>query len=162
MSPWKVIMATAVIFGTGSVTGALMIKRQDRVQGAQGYAVLPGVTNSAAPGVAFTPPGWQLQSKEFLRRMDKQLQFSPEQRQHVEKILAESQDRTKPLWEQIAPQLRDELKRVREEIRGELNPEQQKKFVRMMKLRAQAKPEAAPRRRPAATNVSGSVGTDQL
>ena len=156
MSPWKVILATAVIFGTGSVTGALMIKRQDRVQN------VTSQTNAAPVRLGnFSAPNWQLQRKEFLHRMDKQLQLTPDQRQHIEKILSDSKERTKPVWEQIAPQLREEMKHVREEIRQELNATQQKKFEQLLKPRSSLKKEITPRRRPQ-TNSLPSATTNQI
>ena len=65
--------------------------------------------------------------------MDRQLDLTPEQVQHIDKVMHDSLDRTRPLWQQIAPQMRDEMKRVREDIRKELTPEQQKKFAELLK-----------------------------
>jgi Spy/CpxP family protein refolding chaperone len=78
------------------------------------------------------------------------------------KILKASQERTQPLWDQIAPQMSDELKKVREEIRGVLTPEQWKKFGEMMKRNRKAeaappgngRPSRSPESAPSANNGS--------
>src|SRR5262249_10885308 len=87
--------------------------------------------NSNIPAPA--PPFSQLQRVEFLRRMEKQLDLSPDQTQRIERVMRKSQDRTRPIYEQIAPQMRQELHRVREEIRAELTPEQLRKFNDLLK-----------------------------
>ena len=81
------------------------------------------------------PPLTQLQRPEFLRRMQKQLDLTASQRDEIAKIMKESQERSRPLWKKIAPQLREEVKRVREEINKVLTPDQQKKFNELLKAR---------------------------
>lgn len=133
-----------IIFGCGVVTGGLVVKvrtttktRTVRVD-QNGRPIKPDRTASATtPGV----PPWQLQRKEFLDKMDKQLDLTPEQRQKIDKVMHDSLDRTRPLWQQIAPQMRDEMKRVREEIRQQLTPEQQKKFNDLLKPRQLRRPD---------------------
>lgn len=140
MSPWKVILATMIIFGCGVVTGGLVVKvrtahlRTVRVD-QSGHPVKDRNVSATNPGV----PPWQLQRKEFLDKMDRQLDLTPEQRQKIEKVMHDSLDRTRPLWNQISPQMRDEMKRVREEIRQQLTPEQQKKFNELLKPRPSRK-----------------------
>jgi Spy/CpxP family protein refolding chaperone len=65
--------------------------------------------------------------------MQKQLDLTASQSDEITKLIKASQDRTKPLWDQISPQLRVEMKRVREEIRQVLNPDQQKKYDELLK-----------------------------
>ena len=81
--------------------------------------------------------------------MDKQLNLTDDQRERIDKIFKESQERTKPLWDKVAPQFKEELRHVREQIRGELTPEQQKKFEEALKpkLRKDDKPGDELRRR---------------
>jgi Spy/CpxP family protein refolding chaperone len=147
VSPWKVILATMIIFGCGVVTGGLVVKvrtahpRTARTDGSHTSSVRNATT---APGA----PPWQLQRKDFLDKMDRQLDLSSDQRQRIDRVMHESLERTRPLWQQIAPQMRDEMRRVREEIRKELTPEQQKKFNDLIKPHPKAKPDgtnAAPR-----------------
>ena len=124
MSNWKVIFAVAVIFACGVVSGALLANRHEKPVRAESLSV----TNTPAP--------WQIQRIEFLRRIEKHLNLTPQQRERIEKIMHDSQERTKPLWDQISPKLRDELTQVREAIRAELTPEQQKTFEKLIKPRA--------------------------
>ncbi|MGA2174938.1 MAG: hypothetical protein ABSH38_08160 [Verrucomicrobiota bacterium] len=123
MSPWKVILATMVIFACGILTGALVMKA-DRPP-----AIVPPAPQPLAASLRNpAPPWWQLQRLEFFKRMEKQLDLAPEQREQIDLILKESQERTKPLWDQIAPQMTGELKRVRQEVNKVLTPEQRKKM----------------------------------
>ena len=123
MSPWKVILATMVIFGCGVVTGGLLIKT------ALPPASIPAEVAQHPPTSSNQPPPLaEIQRPEFLRRMQKQLDLTASQRDEIAKIMKASQERNRPLWERIAPQMREEIKRVREEIRPVLTPDQQKKF----------------------------------
>jgi Spy/CpxP family protein refolding chaperone len=136
VSPWKVILATMVIFACGVITGAMVtktvaIKTEERP---------PAFTN--APTRMAVGPVLQMQRAEFFKRLDKELELSAGQHDQIGKILKASQERTQPLWNQIAPQMSEELKTVRQEIRGALTPEQRKKFGEMMK--GKRKPETAP------------------
>ena len=132
MSPWKVILATMIIFGCGVVTGGLVVKvrtAHPRTTRVDHQSTANRNASTTAPGA----PPWQLQRKEFLDKMDRQLDLTPEQRQKIDKVMHDSLDRTRPLWQQISPQMRDEMRRVREEIRQQLTPEQQKKFNELLK-----------------------------
>ena len=140
MSPWKVILATMVIFASGVVTGALLTKAVVTRTAERPLAAAAAVTPAAARTAA--GPVLQMQRANFLKVLDKQLDLSAGQRDEIGKILKASQERPQPLWNQIAPQMTIELKTVREEIRGVLTPEQRKKFVELMKRGR--KPEAAP------------------
>ena len=120
-----VIFATVVIFGAGVVTGGLLVRETLRPKSSSWDNLIP------PPGLS--PGPWQLQRREFLVRMERQMNLSLEQRQKIGKIIHESQDRTKPLWEFIAPELREELEKVRVQIRGELTPLQQTQFDDLLK-----------------------------
>ncbi|MDQ6631812.1 MAG: hypothetical protein M3Y82_08640 [Verrucomicrobiota bacterium] len=118
MSYWKVILATLVIFCSGIFTGTLLSRR-------------PSHPPPNLPPRNSYPV--HLQRMEFLRKMDKQLNLTTNQHERIEKIIKKSQERTKPLYEQINPQLRDELKKVRDQIREELTPAQREKFAEVLK-----------------------------
>ncbi|MBC8002642.1 MAG: hypothetical protein H7X97_08650 [Opitutaceae bacterium] len=122
-----VIFATVVIFGSGVVTGGLLVRETLRPKSNSMGNMIP------PPGLS--PGPWQLQRKEFLVRMERQMNLSSEQRQKVEKIIRESQERTKPLWEFISPDLREELEKVRVQIRGELTPAQQVQFDDLLRTK---------------------------
>jgi len=55
-----------------------------------------------------------------------------------------SQERSRVLWDRIAPQMREELKRVREEIRQVLTVDQQKKMDELLKSRPRKADGAGP------------------
>jgi len=120
----RVILATLLIFGAGVVTGGLLVSHTIRTT--QSRPKSPG-------GQLLTP--WHFQTRELLRRMGRELDLTPEQHQHIEKIIAESQERTKALWKPIAQPMGREMQRVRGEIRDELTPGQQKKYDELIKQR---------------------------
>lgn len=109
--------------------------------------------------VTNTPAPWQIQRIEFLRRIEKHLDLTPVQRERIEKIMRDSQERTKPLWDQLSPKLRDELKQVREAIRAELSPEQQKTFEKLIKPRTPRRPEDEEKSRRAKPRAEAPVAT---
>lgn len=117
---WKVLLATLVIFGSGVATGALLLKT---AACADSKAPVPEKKNAHA---------LPLQRMDFLRRMETNLDLSVQQKERLEKIMRQSQERTKPLWEQIAPQMAAEMQRLREEMRRELAPGQQARFEQLL------------------------------
>ncbi len=132
MSPWKVILATMVIFACGVITGAMVTRTTRAPQAAAGPA------NPRPPAA----PIFQVQRAEFLKRLETQLDLTADQRDQIARIMKESQERTRRTWEQIAPQMGQELKGVREEIRRVLTPEQRRQFAELMKRNRKA--ESAP------------------
>ena len=122
MNTWKIILATLVIFGAGVVTGGLVVRHALQANSAN-----TATANSATP--------WQAQNRDLLRRMDRELHLTLEQHARIEKIIGESQDRTRSLWKPITPQMAAEMQTVRDGIREELQPGQRKKFDELMKAR---------------------------
>ena len=123
MNAWKVILATLVIFGAGVITGGLLVS----------YAVHANQTPLKQVVAQPAANPWQLRSRELLRRMDRELDLTPEQRKHIEKIIADSQERTKAIWKPIAGPMNREVQRTVGEIRDELTPEQRQKFNELAK-----------------------------
>jgi hypothetical protein len=122
---WRVILAALVIFGAGVVTGALVVNLSRKPLRPQNVFVgpLPG------PGVpANVRPPWHDQRYEFVRRAERQLDLTPEQRQRIDGLVRDSQQRTKTLWEGFSPKLVEEMRKVREQVRDVLTPEQRKRF----------------------------------
>ncbi len=117
MNAWKVIFATLVIFGAGMVAGELLGRRAGPGDSAPTKA---SDSQNASPS--------QLRLWELLHRMDRELGLTPEQHEHIEKIITGSQERTQKLWSPIAQEMRKETQSVCEEIREELTPDQRKKF----------------------------------
>jgi hypothetical protein len=129
---WKVILAALVIFAAGVVTGGLTMRLK-----------VPQ-TPVAVPAMSVGP---LRQRGDLLDRMQRQLYLTPVQREHIEKILRESHERMKLLWDSIAPQAQDEHRRVHELIRAELQPDQQKRWEQMVKSRGPNRPGDDRRRR---------------
>ena len=115
-----------VIFAAGVVTGGFLVRH---VQGTDGSR---RSRPSGAP--RFNQPisagGMRL---EFLRRLQKDLDLTPEQRERVDKILKESQDRARKIMEPVAPGMHQELQRTKQEFREVLTPEQQARFDQLLK-----------------------------
>ena len=145
MNTWKVILATMVIFGTGVITGALVVRQSgnmrppfrppdDRVERPLPPSLL------AEGGI----PQGHVQRMEFLNRVQRELNLAPGQRARIEKIIGDGQARTKELWEPVAKQMRQEMQQVRERIRAELTPEQRIRFEELLKQRPPRKPGEPP------------------
>ena len=78
------------------------------------------------------PGGYRL---EFLRRAQRELNLTAEQRERVEKIFSQSQERTKRLMEPVTPHLREELDRAKREFSEILTPPQRARFDELLKQR---------------------------
>jgi Holliday junction resolvase-like predicted endonuclease len=130
VNTWKVILATMVIFGTGVVTGGLLVRHLEPARGRRvqraGDMVRP------AP-----PPSAGVMRFEFLRRMERELDLTPEQREPIDKVLKEGQERMRNLMETLEPRRREELRRTMEEFRASLTPEQQQRFDAVVKQQQQ-------------------------
>ncbi len=136
MNTWKIILATMFIFGTGVVTGGLLVRHSD------GIRARPQTRSAARAAQPASPGGMRF---EFMRRMEKELALSPEQREQIDKILKESQDRTRKV---MAPYLREELQRTTADFREALTPEQRQRFDELLKQKQQQR--AREQHRPAA------------
>ena len=164
MNTWKVILATMVIFGTGVVTGGLMVRHVDHGRDRRPQHS----TASARPG---QPTAAGVMRIEFLRRVERELDLTPAQREPIDKVLQEGQERMKKLMDTVEPRRREEFKKTMEEFRAVLTPEQQKRFddlVKQQQQRAREQRKAAPPRErppqgppanntPAATNSGSSA-----
>lgn len=161
MNAWKVILATLVIFGAGMVTGALYFGHghSEFLSDSSANAAVP--TNSATlanqhDNHMINPPGplMPMLRKDYLKNLDRELQLTPEQHDHIEKIISEGQDQTKTLWDQIAPQIKEECQETRKAIQAELTPSQIATYEALMK-RQQRRAEENRRREAAmaATNT---------
>lgn len=136
MNSWKVILATIVIFAAGLLTGGILTWRLEQAN------LMRRAHRTAQPA---SPGGWRF---EFLRRAQRELDLSPEQRGQIDKLLKESQERTRVIMEPVSPQIHAEMLRTKEEFRKILTPEQQKRFDELLKKpahpRDQRRPQGAP------------------
>jgi len=156
VNTWKVILATMVIFGTGVVTGGLMVRHVDHGRDRRP----PRYPGSARAG---QPTAAGVMRFEFLRRMERELDLTPAQREPIDKILKDGQDRMKKLMETVEPRRREEFKRTLDEFRAVLTPEQQKRLdglVKKQQLRARELRKAAPpRERPPQSLPPGNTNS---
>ncbi len=147
MNSWRVILATMVIFGTGVVTGGLLVHHAER--GRDRHPQRPG--NVARQG-QLSPAGTM--RMDFLRRMERELDLTPEQREPIDRILKDGQERTKKIMETVEPRRREEFKKTIEQFRAVLTPEQRERLDRIIKQqqqRAREQRKAAPSKRPVLT-----------
>lgn len=126
MNIWKVILATLVIFVAGLVTGVLVVWHSEHLFSASS----PHPTASPRPTPAVSPGGLRL---ELLRRMQRDLNLTAAQHKQIDKILTDSQERSRKIMEPVAPAIREELAKTREEFRNVLTPEQRAKFDELIK-----------------------------
>ena len=129
MNSWKVILATLVIFGAGVLTGTLVTRYSASLYERphrQGLGF-----RSAEFG---SPGGMRL---EFLRRIGRELGLSAEQQERIDRVLKQSQDRTRKLMEPVGPQLRQEVQRAKAEFREVLTSAQQQQFDLILKQQQQ-------------------------
>ncbi len=110
MNTWKPILAALVIFAAGVVTGGLTVRLG-----------LPIKTAAQGP----PPGGFRGIRNEFVDRMQRELYLTADQRDKIEKTLRESHERTRKLWDSIAPQAQAKQRHFREENRTVPTPEQQ-------------------------------------
>jgi hypothetical protein len=149
---WKIVLATIVIFGAGVVTGGVLVSHGDRMK------IQRALRQSAARGNNWQPaprdavehdsrelrPMLEQQRMNFMLRTSRDLELTPVQREHIEKIVREGQERTKEFWEKAAPELRKNLQEVREQIQTELTPPQRIKFEEILKQQRQARTQDQP------------------
>lgn len=164
MNAWKVVLATLVIFVTGILTGATLVRfaqggpkawRGPQRPGVENRAPQPPVlppnpTPAPAPAVPVPPAGNQggLLSREFVQVLERRLQLTRDQRERVGKIMVEGQERVRQLRARIDPELRKELQHAREEIRSVLTPEQREQFEQLMKRSTRRTERGDAERRP--------------
>ena len=115
-----------VIFGTGVVTGGLLVQHAERIRlphGQHGLGLARPIQPVSAGGTRF----------EFLRRAERELNLTPDQRDQIDQILKASQERTKKLMEPVTPKMREELQQTKAEFRAALTPEQRGRFDELVK-----------------------------
>ncbi len=148
---WKIVLATVVIFGAGVVTGGLLVSYSDHAKPTRPKPVARHVVPlwPTPRGLAQGPHPEQQQNleqqvRDFMRWAGRDLDLTPDQRQRIEGILRDGQERTRATWLKIAPELRRELEQVKAEIRVELTPEQRTKFDELLKQRQRRRPDDQP------------------
>ena len=132
MNTWKVILATMVIFITGAVTGSLLVRNFGSAPAPKTEAAAPQQPRAFVPGGAAG-----VVRVEFLRRAERELNLTINQRDEVDRIIRESQERTKKLMEPIQPQIREEMQQTKDQFMAVLTPEQKSRFEELLKQQRQ-------------------------
>lgn len=141
MNRWKPILAAALIFTSGMVTAVCA------------YRLMPKSWRSGSePHFAPGPIDGKF---EVLRKMQRELNLTPQQAARVDAILRDGRSRTKQIWDGCQPQFREEMKQVRERIQAELSMEQRAKFDELLKLSRERRGSKGP---PERTNNPPSEG----
>jgi Spy/CpxP family protein refolding chaperone len=125
VNSWKAILATMVIFGTGVVTGGLLVFKVISSKPPKSH-----LGGGAAKPALMTPGNMRI---EFLRRVERDLDVSAQQRDQIDKILTASQERTKKLMEPVTPKLREEMQATRDAVRDVLTSDQRQRFDELVK-----------------------------
>lgn len=123
--PWKVVGAAVVIFSAGVISGSVATRLYHNYTQPTPARLPPG-----GP-----PPPWVGQRMDFLRYMGEALGLSPEQRERIDKLIKDSQQRTRQLWEPLAPKFQAEMERLKAAVDAELTPEQRQKATELHKRR---------------------------
>lgn len=124
VSQWKVISAAVVIFTAGMVAGGLGVQWLGKPR----PPVREPVEQPLLPALV---------SEEFVRRMHRELDLTPQQRQQIVQTLRIGQARIRELYSLVGPEVGEELHYVRESIRAELTPAQQKRFEELLRKQRQ-------------------------
>jgi Spy/CpxP family protein refolding chaperone len=129
VNSWKVILATIVIFGAGVVTGGLLV---NYVMHSSHRHPLPPPVIQPDDGL---PPQIRAEmlKKQFVQQLDDKLNLTKEQREQIQKIIADAQQNSRDLWKLVAPQFKALMQDTRQQIREVLTPEQRKQFEMLMK-----------------------------
>jgi hypothetical protein len=154
VNSWKIILATIVIFGAGVITGGLLV---DHVKH-------PAYYRPQHPPAPQTPPSEmgdmpaplraQMLNKQFVGQLDDELQLTKEQREQIQKIIAQGQQSTRDLWKLVGPQFNLISRDTRQQIRDVLTSEQRKQFeILMRQLRHPSSTNAPPAQLIAPTNT---------
>ena len=143
MNFWKVILATIVIYGAGVMSGGLLVNHVDRSHfrppHRSGPPTASGSSNSQTNGQGqaasrSSPRLPENLSKQFLQQLDEELRLAPDQREAIQKIIAEGQN-----------EMRKTMQDTRLEIREQLTQKQRNQFDELVKR--------PPRRPPGVTNA---------
>jgi len=138
---WRVIFATAVIFGAGVITGGLLVnyvqhshplRPGGKVPARLTATNAPATNNPARPVEALRPRLPEILNKQFLQRLDEELRLKPDQHEAIQKIVNDGQN-----------EMHKVVQDARLEIREVLTAKQHQPFDEMLKR---------PLRKPGGTN----------
>jgi hypothetical protein len=148
VNAWKIVCATLVIFIAGIITGAALVRFAQGRGGRMNHRPPVEIAQPSNPGRPENPnrrndpefadqPGRQpgLLNRQFVLGLDRQLKLTREQRDNVEKLMVEGQERIRQLRSKLEPEMRKEMQSVNEQIKTVLTPEQCEQFEQIMRQR---------------------------
>ena len=121
---WQALLAVLVIFGAGIATGSVLTR-----------VFTPAATKVETPLPGPSVPFGSVRGRDYVERLDREVNLTEEQRARIEEIIAGSQARLREVWEPVAPVAREEFRRTRAEISELLTPEQREKLEQSRKER---------------------------
>ena len=158
MNTWKVVLATLVIFGTGVITGGLLVAhtKNDKSPFPESPFLNPplpvvnppGGTRPGQPNQPLTVNFAQRRIDDLLRRLEREVTLTSGQREKIAVIIKEAQQNTGDIWESTQPQLRREIQIATRRIREVLTEEQLQRFDALIPNRPQRRPGDSGDRRP--------------
>ena len=154
MNAWKIVLATLVIFVTGIITGASLVRFAQNRGGRMNQRPQPEMVQHNNSGRPENPnrrndPEFGNQpsqqpgplNRQFVLGLDRQLKLTREQRDKVEKLMVEGQERIRQMRSNLEPEMRKEMQSVNEQIKTILTAEQREQFERIMKQRFPIRPD---------------------
>jgi hypothetical protein len=151
VNAWKIICATLVIFITGIITGASLVRFAERgpkpwQRTPNSLANTPSPPNSGQPNHPALPneprpanaagSGSLLLNREFVQVLSRQLRLTSEQRERIHQIMTDGQERMRELRASLEPQTRKLMLETRDQIHALLTPAQREQFDQLMKQRS--------------------------
>lgn len=129
----QLTLAALLLFGAGAVSGAVLSRLGARLS----------ARREEARRGELPPMVWS--RTEILRRAQRDLDLTPEQRQRIEGHLKAGQESLRALWAPVAPGAKAEVERLRDRIRSELTPGQQARFDAALQERLRKGPRTGER-----------------
>jgi Spy/CpxP family protein refolding chaperone len=125
--PWQVCLVLIAIFAAGGISGGLVAYR---------------VARRHAPP---PPEVWVARQIEHVAR---ELQLTPEQKEHIQPIVKRTTEELGKLRRQSMPAVHSILERMETDIAEQLTPEQRTKFEQILKQRREARKQMQGQRGP--------------
>lgn len=140
MNSWNLILATVIIFGTGVITGGLLVEHVTPAPAKTAHhspaVVTAAPTNrppAVRPGDVFTLRQPELLTQDFLQKLDDHLQLTPAQRDAIQKIIIGGQEQSHVIATNCMAQFHQVVQEARQHMREQLTADQLKEFEKLMK-----------------------------
>jgi Spy/CpxP family protein refolding chaperone len=133
VNSWKIILAVLVIFGAGVMAGSLVVTRHPLQSSERQNPPPDGREHPSHMELPRPPLLEKTLNKKFLQQLNDKLQLTPEQKEKIQTIISEGQEKNHSIWTNVAPQFRSVILEAHHRIRDQLTPEQQKEFEELLK-----------------------------